>query len=104
MKQFLTRVELHGATLGDYTTLHTEMARLKFWRTIQNVAGQEFQLPTAEYRSFGEITVADVASLAKSAANKTGKSSSVITVEFVNSVFYLNSVPSPLSPFSSLLG
>jgi hypothetical protein len=103
MKQFLTRVELHGASLGDYLTLQAEMARLKFSRTITADNGQVHHLPTAEYRSFGYITVAEVAALAKGAANLTGKASSVITVEYSAAFFYLDNAFSPLASLSSLL-
>jgi hypothetical protein len=101
MKQFLTRVELHGAGKDDYLTLHGEMERLKFRRTIRAVNGLDYQLPTTEYSSFGNITAAEVASVAKQAANQTGKSSSVISVEYAEAVFYLDVAT---SNFPSLLG
>jgi endonuclease YncB( thermonuclease family) len=83
MPRFITRVELHAAIYQDYETLHAEMKKLKFFRTIQDTTtNQTFHLPTAEYWSNGDtITVDQVAKLAEIAAKTTGKKYSIITVK-----------------------
>lgn len=50
MKNFLTRVELHGAQSSDYTKLHDYMYQEKFFMFIRGDDGKAYGLPTAEYR------------------------------------------------------
>ena len=89
MNYFTTRVELHNAVYTDYETLHAHMANLKFQRTIQETTTKAtYHLPTAEYRSHGDITTEKVLELAKLAASKTGKACSVIVTQSANIVFY----------------
>lgn len=74
MAAYLTRVELYGDDQApdDYTRLHEEMEKRKFHRTIVADNGQRSRLPTAEYHSYGELTVDDVRSLAVQACNAIG--------------------------------
>jgi len=83
MTNFTTRVELHDAkTWQDYDNLHKNMAAEGFSRSItQN--GVSYELPTAEYAITSNLTILQITTKAKSAANKTGKSSSVLTSQTV---------------------
>ena len=81
MKTFLTRVELHGADLTDYELLHAEMANKKFVRTILSDDSKKYALPTAMYRSFGELSVTEVRELAQKAANTTRRSCWILVAE-----------------------
>jgi hypothetical protein len=82
MAKFLTRVELHGASGEDYETLHAEMAKLHFRRTIVAADGTVFALPTAEYQSISELPVENVRDLANLAVQATGKTGWIITVRY----------------------
>ena len=81
MSSFTTRVELHSADWGDYTTLHTEMKRQGFRQTITSDNGKTYALPTAEYDLVGQISRQDVLNRAKAAADKTLRSYEVIVTE-----------------------
>jgi hypothetical protein len=80
MAMFITRVELHGASEQDYQVLHAAMDSENFSRTITANNGVRYQLPTGEYVSFSSTLDADgVMTLAKRAANTTGRTSWVLT-------------------------
>ncbi len=49
MTDFFVRVELHGATGGDYELLHQRMIAAGFFRAITASDGRTLRLPTAEY-------------------------------------------------------
>jgi hypothetical protein len=83
MANFTVRVELHSATYQDYETLHREMAKAGFSRTILGDNGANYQLPTAEYVTSGNVTVQQVLEAAKGAASRTGKSFETIIAETV---------------------
>jgi hypothetical protein len=87
MARFITRVELHGAVHGDksYDTLHTAMEDEGFSRTITSDDDVEYHLPTAEYYIETDLTIKDVLSSAKTAANKTGKKYGIFTGEQLRS-------------------
>ncbi|SEJ03553.1 hypothetical protein [Frateuria terrea] len=89
MPMFITRVELHDADEWEYyETLHDEMEQRGFKRTIRGKKGI-YQLPTAEYVCTMSATASDVHTLAKQAANATGKKSSVISCEYLRAAFDL---------------
>ncbi len=90
MARYITRVELHQATSADYDTLHLQMIARRFQRTIPGADGRNYQLPSATYYSFGELTANQVGSLAKTAANLTGRQSWVLTLEYTASAFDLS--------------
>lgn len=83
MARFTIRVELHNARSGeDYETLHAEMAKEGFGRTIQFEGDPTvYHLPTAEYNYLGNIDTDDVRDLAKKAAARTGKQFSVLVTK-----------------------
>lgn len=81
MNTFITRVELHNASEADYIRLHAEMEAEKFYRQMFSL-GVKYQLPTAEYISQSPTLGPEgVKMLAKKAANKTGRTSWVLTVQ-----------------------
>ncbi|WP_080405761.1 type V toxin-antitoxin system endoribonuclease antitoxin GhoS [Burkholderia ubonensis] len=89
MAKFLTRVELHNADAGDYQRLHEAMGARNFSRSIQDDQGTWYQLPTAEYYSFGNIQTIEVRQLAEQAVASTGKAASIITVNYDQAMWRL---------------
>lgn len=87
MASFITRVELHSASLPDYEKLHSAMSVEGFRRTIKGDDGIWYQLPTAEYSYSGSVTIADVLAKARRAAEKTGKSSGILVSEYVRATW-----------------
>jgi hypothetical protein len=87
MANFITRVELHNALWVDYETLHTEMAKEGFTRTIVSGQGVRYNLPTAEYYITGLYSTQQVLTMACNAAVRTGKQYSVIASETSNSAW-----------------
>ncbi len=49
MASFTVRVELVGASSDDYARLHEAMESRRYFREIQDGAGNWFYLPDAEY-------------------------------------------------------
>jgi hypothetical protein len=90
MAQFITRVELHNASYQHYETLHAAMLAAKFRKTIKGDDGNVYQLPTAEYSSFGELSAEEVRNLAAAAATKTGCRFWIVTTQFVSAAWILN--------------
>lgn len=67
MANVLVRVELHAATsVTEYEALHRAMEQIGFQRTIRDVGGATYRLPTASYYSAKYATVP----LARDAASK----------------------------------
>jgi hypothetical protein len=83
MSQFITRVELHKGTSEDYEILHAAMARKGFSRTIQGSDGITYHLPWAEYYANTTSSIEQVRSAAISAADATGRNSSVLVSQAI---------------------
>ncbi|MES2409537.1 MAG: type V toxin-antitoxin system endoribonuclease antitoxin GhoS [Patescibacteria group bacterium] len=82
MNSYFTRIELHNAIYAtDYNTLHTAMKNCGFIRTIIGNNGRSYNLPTAEYMTTA-MSKDDVYNAAKSAANTTGKTSSILVLKY----------------------
>lgn len=82
MASFTTRVELlNNPTADEYETLHEEMGKRNFTRTITSDDGIEYHLPPAEYNRIGTYTRAQTLEAAKSAATATGKTCRVVVTE-----------------------
>lgn len=88
MAFFLTRIELHSATVDNYYQLHLAMAKKGFLRTIASTNGCTYDLPTAEYSIAGSFSIETVLEAAKQAATSTGKSYEAITVECAQTLFF----------------
>jgi hypothetical protein len=97
MAQFITRVELHNATYKDYEILHAAMLALKFHKTIKGGDGNIYQLPTAEYSSFGDLNVYQVKGLAEAAAKRTACRFWILTTEYSSAAWILNQANALLS-------
>ena len=83
MPKFIARVELHSASYADYERLHIYMQQNGYARVIRADTGKTYQLPTGTYVSVsGMSSTSDALQAAVSAANATGKSSSVIVAEW----------------------
>jgi hypothetical protein len=81
MNSYTVRIELHDAQFSHYETLHAEMAKRGFSRTITSDDGTTYHLPWAEYNYFGSEDRQGVLHLAKAAARTTGKSSAVLVTQ-----------------------
>ncbi len=71
MAKFTVRIELSEADFDDYETLHEEMEKKGFSRTITDSSGVNYQLPDAEYNYTGAKSTQEVLDLAKLAAKLT---------------------------------
>jgi len=89
MSNYITRVELHGATYEDYEKLHAAMASAGFTRKVRADDGTIYQLPTAEYFVDSSLDVAAIRDAARAAANTTGRSSWVLAVKSDAMAWYL---------------
>jgi hypothetical protein len=89
MAKFIVRVELHSATETDYANLHSKMAAEGFSRTIVADNGIKYQLPTAEYKGEGNVTVSTALAAAQRAAKATGRSADVIVAEYISASWAL---------------
>jgi hypothetical protein len=83
MARFTTRVELlNDASREDYDTLHFEMERRNFTRTItDDTTGIVYQLPPAEYNRDGDYTRQQTINAAEAAAQATGNPYRIIVTE-----------------------
>ena len=81
--EFMTRVELLNGDDHEYLKLDEYMDANGFKKTILGKV-EEYYLPQGEYHMVKNLTDDDVMSLAKSAANKTGKQFSIIVSEVSN--------------------
>jgi hypothetical protein len=83
MPNFIARVELHSASYADYESLHIYMRQNGYSRVIKADAGNTYQLPTGTYVSLTSMSsTSDALQAAVTAANATGKNSSVIVAEW----------------------
>ena len=83
MANYITRVELHAATYDDYETLHDEMERRGYTRTIVGDNRVTYQLPTGTYvMGSGSASRQDALNRAAAAARATGKNSSIIVADW----------------------
>jgi hypothetical protein len=61
------------------------MESANFYRVIQGSDNKWYRLPTAEYHAAGDLSAADVRTLASNAAASTGKSHSVLVTTVASS-------------------
>jgi hypothetical protein len=71
--KFTKRVLLHYGDDEDYETLHREMEKEGFSRTIINNDGTEYHLPQAEYNKIGSYSGETVRASASRATAVTGR-------------------------------
>lgn len=93
MAAFVTRVELHGASPGDYELLHVEMASKHFRRFIVASDGRSYALPSGTYLSHGELSASDVRDLARQAVTITGRNCWVFSVVYTDAAWFLHESP-----------
>ena len=80
MTDFLTRVELHGASPADYAALDQAMIAANFTKTIRSPRGLVYNMPSATYFSQAvNMSAAEVRNLAVGAAHRTGRRYDIIT-------------------------
>ena len=80
MTDFLTRVELHGATAADYDALDRAMIAANFSKTIRSTRGLIYAMPAATYHSQADnLSAAAVRNLAVAAARQTGRRYDIVT-------------------------
>ena len=83
MALFITRVELHDATIQDYVNLHTHMATEGYSTTIRGSDGRTYRLPPAEYHLDAACSRDQALERAKRAALRTRRSFSLLVSEAV---------------------
>jgi hypothetical protein len=83
MDRFTVRVQLHGADEGDdaYDTLHAQMKKRGFVRTIDGSDSTSYDLPWGSYNYVGERTIEQVLDRAKDAASTTGYKAGILVTE-----------------------
>ena len=81
MAKFTIRVELHDADDDDYETLHEEMEKRGFSKTITGSDNITYHLPTAEYNRDCDLSRDQVRDSASVAAKVTGKRHAVLVTE-----------------------
>jgi len=80
MTSFTTIIELNDVKSGDYYTLHDEMKRRGFSRTIKG-SDAEYQLPAATYNYSGEIDAQTVYDKAMQAVTALGRSAAIVVTQ-----------------------
>jgi hypothetical protein len=87
---YIARVELHRADGEDYETLHDEMKKRGFSRTITSDEENTFKLPTGTYVvEATDENLQTVLKAATEAAQATGKSSWIIATDWTKARFNL---------------
>lgn len=87
MPGFTVRVELHQAKSEDYDVLHVAMGGEGFSRFITSDAGTRYHMQWAEYNRESDMTKEAVLESAKRAANRTGKTYSVLVTQSAGRVW-----------------
>jgi hypothetical protein len=83
MGQFTVRVQLRKVAEDDeaYETLHAEMKKRSFSRTIKGSEGTAYELPWGTYNYEGERSIDKVLEKAKEAAELTGHKARILVTE-----------------------
>lgn len=83
MGQFTVRVQLRKVSDDDeaYETLHAEMKRRSFSRTIMGSEGATYELPWGTYNYDGERSIEMVLEKAKEAAKGAGHKARILVTE-----------------------
>ena len=83
MGQFTVRVQLRKAADDDeaYETLHAEMKKRNFSRTIKGSEGTSYELPWGTYNYDGERSIETVLEKTKEAAARTGHKARILVTE-----------------------
>ena len=83
MANHIARVELHAARYEDYEELHDEMRQQGFSREIRCSDGKDYNLPTGTYVIRNtNLSTSEALSRAGTAAEQTGKKSSIIVADW----------------------
>jgi len=72
MSDFMTRIELHGATREQYDRLHVSMRAAGFRTAVFGTDNNWHQLPTAEYHYSGPDSIEAVRAAAARCAAAVG--------------------------------
>ncbi|EIN7571621.1 type V toxin-antitoxin system endoribonuclease antitoxin GhoS [Salmonella enterica] len=83
MAKFIVRIELRNSKDADYDELHKKMTSHKFFR-FSEIDCRLLWLPTAEYEITSTKSINDIASLAKSVAEKISPDPKVLVTEVSN--------------------
>jgi hypothetical protein len=83
MAIYIARVELHAASYDDYEELHDKMRQQGFSRQIRGGDGKDYHLPTGTYVVRNtNLSTSDALNRAGTAAEQTGKKSSIIVADW----------------------
>ena len=88
MVRYTIRIELHNATLAQYTDLYKHMAAEGFPDIIGAGDGTRYKMPPGEYNYEGKTTRDQVLVKAKSAAAKVVRSYAVFVTESAGRTWY----------------
>jgi hypothetical protein len=89
MSKFTVRVQLEGASLDEYPSLHEAMSKAGFSKTISSKNQTHYQLPRAEYAYEGNsITATDVLKKVKDVAKSTERDYAILVTESKNRAWY----------------
>lgn len=87
MTYFVTRVALKEAPELANAQLQTAMESRKFYRSLTSDDGVEYQLPSGEFFSIGDIGAADVHRLAAGAVASIGRTAAIVVCECASFVW-----------------
>lgn len=96
---FVVRITIHEGSEKDYETLHDQMARLGFNRTILGADGNHYQLPDATYVGISHLSTPQLRDVVASTAHMAVPKSQlpdVLVLMWVEGSFLLNKVPTPM--------
>lgn len=80
MASFTTLIEIHDEKTGDYYTLHDEMKRRGFARTIKG-SDAVYKLPDATYNFVGETDEQAVYDKAMQAVTALGRTAGIMVIK-----------------------
>jgi hypothetical protein len=92
MAQYSVRIELHSASDTDYDLLHKGMKRAGFKRFVLDDGNKMYLLPTGSYIIDTSDSLQDTFTKAKTAADSTGRNSSIWMVQWTAARFILKEI------------
>ncbi|EFC2565144.1 hypothetical protein AFM40_003303 [Escherichia coli] len=113
MASFTVRVELVGASSDDYNRLHEAMESRRYFREIQDGAGNWFYLPDAEYTAEKNASVRAVRDEVVAIAETIKKNPRVLVTQAADRSWHLikkwvliaiNGYSVPATPLTNLRG
>ena len=92
MDKFIIRVVLHSANSENYERLHELMAAKRYSRQIEDVSGQIYQLPDAEYYAEKTLSAESVREDVRKLADSVVPGSFVLVTKADDISWYLQPI------------